>query len=59
MNRMIVVIMYGLWAATVLAALASTFMDFRYLDLNVLTLVLLTFALLNSFFYMAQRRPRS
>ena len=41
--------MYALWTMAIITVLATTFTNFQYLDLNVIAIVLLFFALLNSF----------
>ena len=50
MNKIATIIMYLLWIASLIAVLATTFTNFKYVDLNAIAAVLLVFALLNSFF---------
>ena len=56
MNRLVTVIMYLLWILNIIAVLATTFTNFRYLDLNMIALVLFGFALINSFFAISKRK---
>ena len=53
MNMIMSIVMYCMWAATILAVLASTFTNFSYLDLNVIAVVLLAFTLVNTYFVVA------
>ena len=53
MNTIMSIVMYCLWAVTILAVLATTFTNFSYLDLNVIAIVLLVFTLINTFFVVA------
>jgi hypothetical protein len=48
--------MYTLWIITILLVLAATFTNFQFEDLNALAIVLLAFALINSFFVTAMSR---
>ena len=56
MGGLIGLIMYALWSLTIIAILASTFTGFEYLDLNVIAVALFLFALLNTYFTMAQMK---
>ena len=44
--------MYALWTASIVSLLATTFTNFQHVDLNCITLFLLSFALINSFLAM-------
>ena len=57
MKQFIALIMYIMWTATVIALLATTFTDFKYEDLNSITVVLLIFAVINSI--LAVKRAKS
>ena len=48
--------MYVLWIATVVLILATTFTDFKYEDLNMLAIVSLVFAVLNSIFLLTTKQ---
>ena len=50
MNTFVTVVMYGLWVVAIIFLLAATFTRFQYVDLNIFSLILLSFALVNSFF---------
>lgn len=49
MNKIRTIVMYTLWTLAIIAVLATTFTNFQHLDLNVIAIALLFFALLNSF----------
>ena len=53
MNTLINIIMYIMWAVTLIAILAATFTNFAYLDLNVIAIVLLVFTIINTFFVVS------
>ena len=55
MNRLTVIIMYLLWIIAITVIVATTLMDFKYEDLNLIALVFFVFALLNSFFVMTRK----
>ena len=56
MNKLISLIMYLLWIATIIAILAMTFTSFKYEDLNLIAIVLLVFASVNSYFATNQNK---
>jgi len=56
MDRFFSVIMYILWTATIAAILGTTFTNFQYTDLNVLSGVLLAFAVINSLFMVLGKK---
>lgn len=56
MEKFFSLIMYILWIATVIAILSTTFTNFQYEDLNILAIVLLVFAGLNSFFMINRNK---
>ena len=49
MSKISTIIMYALWTLAIITILATTFTNFQYLDLNIIAVALLFFALLNSF----------
>jgi len=58
MNTLINIVMYCMWAVTIIAILAATFTNFSYLDLNVLSIVLFFFTLVNTFFCVAAGKKK-
>ena len=54
--RGISLVMYLLWILTIIAILATTFTDFQYEDLNMIAVVLLVFAVINSYLVLTRRR---
>ncbi len=56
MNKIFSIIMYVLWIATIILVLAATFTNFKYEDLNVLAIVALVFAILNSIFMVPRKK---
>ena len=56
MNKLITITMYILWTLTIVFILATTFTNFQYEDLNLITCLLFVFALLNSFFVVTQNK---
>lgn len=56
MERFFSVVMYILWTATIIAILSTTFTNFQYADLNILSGILLVFAVINSIFMMANKK---
>ena len=58
MNTLINIVMYGMWAVSILAVLAATFTNFSYLDLNMIAVVLLGFTLVNTFFVVTAGKKK-
>jgi hypothetical protein len=58
MNIIINIVMYCMWAASIIAILAATFTNFTYEDLNVLAVVLLMFTLVNTYFCVAAGKKK-
>lgn len=56
MNRFLSIVMYLLWIVTIIAILSTTFTNFQYEDLNLLTGVLLFLAVINSIFATGKRK---
>ena len=56
MERFFSVVMYILWTVTIIAILSTTFTNFQYVDLNILSGVLLLFAVINSMFMMLNKK---
>ena len=59
MNTIINIVMYCMWALSIIAILAATFTNFAYLDLNVIAIVLLVFTLVNTFFTVAAGKRKN
>ena len=58
MNIILTIIMYCMWAVTILAVLAATFTNFAYLDLNIIAIVLLVFTIINSYFTVSSGKRK-
>jgi hypothetical protein len=58
MEKIIGVLMYVLWIITVLAALATTFMDFKYDDLNFIAGIAFLFAVVNTYFNLTMNKRK-
>ena len=56
MNTLLSLMMYGLWILTIVFVLATTFTDFKYEDLNLITAILLVVALINTFLFISRRK---
>jgi len=55
MKILVTVMMYLLWVATIIAVLITTFTNFQYEDLNALSIALLVFSLVNTFFVVSKK----
>jgi hypothetical protein len=55
MNKIFVIVVYASWVVALGLIVATTLTDFKYEDLNLLTIVFFAFALLNSFFVSAKK----
>lgn len=58
MNIFINIVMYVMWAVTLIAVLVATFTNFVYLDLNIIAIVLVVFTLINTFFVVSAGKPK-
>lgn len=56
MEKFVTLFMYLLWVLTIIFVLASTFTGFENEDLNIFSVVLLVFSVLNSFFILSRKR---
>lgn len=54
-SLMVSLLMYLLWIATVVMAVAAVFTDFKYEDVNIIAGLLVIFSLLNSFFILVRK----
>jgi hypothetical protein len=59
MNLLMTIVMYVMWAVTLIAILATTFTNFAFLDLNIIAIVLLTFSLVNTFFITSAGKKKT
>lgn len=58
MNKLITLVMYVVWVLAIVFVLATTFTNFQYEDLNLITFLLLGFAVLNSFFVVSINKKK-
>ena len=55
MDKVMQIIMYVLWTIAIIVVVSTTLTDFKYEDLNVLSLVFFAFAILNTFFVIVKK----
>ena len=56
MNKLILVMMYVLWAVSLIGILIITFQNFEYSDLNLIVGVIFVFTLINTFFTIKEKK---
>jgi len=55
MKKFLIVVLYLLWIVTIGLVVAAILTDFKYEDINLLALLFVTFALINSFFTVTRK----
>lgn len=56
MQKIVSLMLYVLWIATIVMVLAATFTNFAHVDLNLFAIGFFLFALLNSFLLYARNK---
>jgi len=56
MEKIVTLMMYVLWIATIAAVLAATFTNFQYTDLDIIAIGIFLFAFLNSLLVYARNK---